>query len=254
MAYDETRGYVLLFGGVSGDPPLNYRGDTWIWNGTDWKQLLPKHSPSPRSGHRLAYDAARQRIVLIGGATTLPKPDTWEWDGSDWKQLQLPVDPPARANFAMAYDRARGATLVFGGNLTDTWMLSPFDLVSSSSQVSLASGGRVDFAIDAGAASAGKFYFLLGCMDGSGPRGITIGNANLLLAPDAYFTLTATTPGLWIANSFGVLDAVGRAAARLTVPPGSPAGLAGLRLYHAYVTFQKQFEYGSSPVPLGLVR
>jgi hypothetical protein len=42
MAWDPTRGQVVLFGGRQYRHPWGYRdfGDTWIWDGTDWKCLL----------------------------------------------------------------------------------------------------------------------------------------------------------------------------------------------------------------------
>ena len=33
----------------------------------DWRMLSPTTSPPARRGHAMAYDAARQRIVLFGG-------------------------------------------------------------------------------------------------------------------------------------------------------------------------------------------
>ena len=86
--------------------------------------------PGPRSGHAMAYDSARQVVVLFGGHTNGSWPsgalnDTWEWDGSNWTQRSPANAPGPRQNVAMAYDSARGVCVFFGGydgaNLAETW-------------------------------------------------------------------------------------------------------------------------------------
>ena len=58
-----ARKRVVLFGFVY--PPA--RSDTWEWDGNTWLERSPTTSPSVRFGHAMAYDAARQRVVLFGG-------------------------------------------------------------------------------------------------------------------------------------------------------------------------------------------
>lgn len=54
---------------------------------------------------------------------------------------------------------------------------------------------------------------------------------------DAYFNLTLTKPFLGVFSGFlGVLQPDGTAQAALTIPSGADPGLAGITLYHAYVT------------------
>ena len=66
----------------------------------------------------LAYDAARERVVLYGGwDTTDTFGETWEFDGSDWTQAASELQsPPARSDPALTYDEARGRVVLFGGN------------------------------------------------------------------------------------------------------------------------------------------
>lgn len=92
-------------------------GDTWRWNGSNWVQLAPATSPSPRGQHAMATDLARSRIVLFGGQDAIGAPlgDTWEWDGANWNQATPTNAPSPRPNPAMTYDAARGRTLLFGG-------------------------------------------------------------------------------------------------------------------------------------------
>ena len=63
---------------------------------------------SGRSGHGLAYDAVRQRVVLFGGRDQYGNPlsETWEWDGANWVERVPEQLPAARMGHAMAYDAA----------------------------------------------------------------------------------------------------------------------------------------------------
>jgi len=78
----------------------------------------------------MAYDSARQRVVLFGGDNPSPGflADTWEWDGNTWVAGFSTIYPSARAYHAMAYDAARQRVVLFGGrsgattpSLGDTW-------------------------------------------------------------------------------------------------------------------------------------
>jgi hypothetical protein len=223
-----------------------------------WTQASLPLNPQPRGEFGMAYDAARQRVVLFGGfAWSLS--DTWEWDGNDWTQRSPSASPPARHEHGMAHDAVKGATVLFGGMdaaqtpMNDTWEYAPTDLIASSHRASVATGGSIRFSLDAGTALAGKVYWLLGCVDNAGPRGIGAGNVTLLLNPDPYFWFTAAYPNPLIAGSLGQLDSAGKAAATLLVPKGLPPTLVGTRFFHAYVAFHSRIHYASTPVPLTLV-
>jgi hypothetical protein len=84
-------------------------------------------SPQARAYMGMAYDAARQEVVLFGGWNgSAYLDDTWTWDGTTWAQRMPPTSPGVRGNFGMAYDAARGEVVLFGGwsgstHLSDTW-------------------------------------------------------------------------------------------------------------------------------------
>ena len=125
MAYDASRGRVVLFGGDAG----SFKDDTWEWDGRRWKQIEPLDSrPSARSSHAMAYDVSRGRVVLFGGYAGPLLNDTWEWDGRRWEEIESSgARPSVRRNHAMAYDASRGRVVLFGGyegilsQLDDTW-------------------------------------------------------------------------------------------------------------------------------------
>jgi hypothetical protein len=137
MAYDKSRAVTVLFGGVGieTDGSRAALGDTWVWDGHTWNQAITI-GPSPRSGHAMAYDSAREVIVLFGGHSYDEQGahqyfgDTWEWSGQ-WWTLRNSEGPAPRADHAMAYDEGRNAVIVFGGvdahgrALDDTWEWGP---------------------------------------------------------------------------------------------------------------------------------
>lgn len=80
--------------------------------------------PSPRSRHALAFDSARNRVVLFGGTARSASSsdnfgDTWEWDGDLWVQVAQ-FGPPAMATHAMSFDSKRKRVVLFGGS-RETW-------------------------------------------------------------------------------------------------------------------------------------
>ncbi len=134
MAYDANRGRTVLFGGFSVAPGTGTDlGDTWEWDGTNWQQMNPVHSPSARRFTALAFDANRNRVVLFGGKdfTGVDQNDTWEWDGNDWTQIFPNNSPAPRWIHTMTYDWARQRTVLFGGRggAADTWEWDGVDWV-----------------------------------------------------------------------------------------------------------------------------
>lgn len=88
MAYDGRRQKVVLFGGsVPAKRGLVRNiGDTWEWDGRSWKKRIVTSSIKARSGHAMAYDAARGVVILFGGNVHVGADmgDTWEWNGTTW--------------------------------------------------------------------------------------------------------------------------------------------------------------------------
>jgi hypothetical protein len=134
MVYDERRQRVLLFGGVQNN---TYFADTWEYTPPGqgvtpgWRQLNIS-GPSGRSGHAMAYNAARNKVILFGGYNgQAVLGDTWEYTAAGgWRSVSLAVRPYARQRAAMAYDRKRQTIFLFGGNTgtiypADTWTYTP---------------------------------------------------------------------------------------------------------------------------------
>jgi cysteine-rich repeat protein len=88
--------------------------------------LVPGATPPLRRTAGMAYDAARQRVVMFGGFNGAFLNDTWEWDGAAWTQMFPRTVPGGRAGHGLAYDAARHRVVMFGGQNTaggiaETW-------------------------------------------------------------------------------------------------------------------------------------
>lgn len=110
MAFDETRGSMLLFGGRHATRGL--LDETWEWNGSIWARLQPVTRPGARQSHTMAFDRRRARVVLFGGNRGLN--DTWEWDGITWLGTAPAQRPAVSALHAMTYDVVRQRVVLFG--------------------------------------------------------------------------------------------------------------------------------------------
>jgi hypothetical protein len=78
MIFDSSRKRTLLFGGENNSGATF--GDLWQWDGHAWREIPTTGAhPQPRARPALAYDAARQTVVLFGGFSATAIGDTWEW-------------------------------------------------------------------------------------------------------------------------------------------------------------------------------
>jgi hypothetical protein len=120
LAYDSTRGQVILFGGSGAD----VTNDTWTWDGKSWTQRTPASNPTKRKGAALVDDPDRHVVLLFGGDNSgIYRGDTWQWDGSNWTQLQPAHSPSPRTGAAVTYDTVNHVVILFGGDPagSETW-------------------------------------------------------------------------------------------------------------------------------------
>ncbi len=116
MTFDSARHECVLYGGTT------LAGDTWGWDGSGWIRKNPATSPSALNEATLAFDSARQRVLLTGGSSgPTIFGETWEWDGATWTQMA--GLGPARHGHSVAFDTLRNRLVLFGGGscLGDTW-------------------------------------------------------------------------------------------------------------------------------------
>lgn len=120
--FDSNRQTLVVFGGTPAygaalDDTLQLSSNSTNW---DLRRFAP--SPEARIAHAMAYDSARQRIVLFGGGQydtavdqMTRQNDTWEFDGISWSQRTFAVAPSARYGHTMVFDSARNKVVLFGG-------------------------------------------------------------------------------------------------------------------------------------------
>ena len=118
MAYDPGHQVVVLYGGlIQGPEEGETGGDTWTWDGTDWKQVdIGPGAPGKRSGAQFA--AAGDRLVLFGCRYFNLNyfGDAWTWDGKAWSRIDHDPKPSGRSNSAVVWSPAASSLLVFGGS------------------------------------------------------------------------------------------------------------------------------------------
>jgi hypothetical protein len=136
MAFHIARNVVVLAGGqgINGNSCEQSVGcnASWVWNGSSWA-LQAGTEPPPRTGGRMAYDGARQKLVLFGGnvpGVSNPNQylnDTWEWDGAWVASTASPASsPPPRSQPILTTD-PDGGVLLAGGfddshTFRDVWL------------------------------------------------------------------------------------------------------------------------------------
>lgn len=113
MAFDRARNRLVVHGGYQGSGG-SLLGDTLEWDAaTNSWQRWATGAIGLRYAHRMAFDEARNQIILHGGFYFTNKADTWGWNGSAWTQLS--TSGPARYVFGMTYDSARQQVVLHGG-------------------------------------------------------------------------------------------------------------------------------------------
>jgi hypothetical protein len=120
MAYDESRGVIVFFGGEIGKSGSeSYFNDTWEYDGVHWTQMIITNVvPSPRSFHAMAYDGAGGIILYGGQAGGDAYQDTWVYHhdnlGPRWEEYFGPR-PGQLAGHAMVYDSQQKLPVILGG-------------------------------------------------------------------------------------------------------------------------------------------
>jgi len=91
---------------------------TDLSSGSEWTNVTPAASPSPRRAHAMAYDTESNRIVLYGGILDSSSSDVqWSYDleTNTWTNLDPNSFPHGLWWPAMAYDVESDRIILFGG-------------------------------------------------------------------------------------------------------------------------------------------
>lgn len=174
-------------------------------------------------------------VLLQAGGSTIDvgynsRPFAVDWNNDGVKDLICGCYDTNTATGFVWYYRARGPLSI------------------DVNQLSVATGGTINFTIDAGAAGANRPYLLVGGINGTSPGTLLPGGlATLPINRDAVTNVILAnlfTP--IFKNYVGQLDASGQGAAQLNAPPVN-AALAGRVLHHAWC-LRSPFDTVSNPV------
>jgi hypothetical protein len=106
LAFDEQAGIAVLFGGI--DPDDNPLGDTWLFDGSSWREVRGMAPPARRYA-ALAYDPDLKGCLLHGGSEDdhgqRTFGDAWLFQENDWKRLGKSFDTDPRDDHGLAYHR-----------------------------------------------------------------------------------------------------------------------------------------------------
>jgi hypothetical protein len=117
MGFDAARGRTVLFGGVGADGVA--LADTWEYSagsGT-WSHVETTGQIPARTGHVLAYDSTRSRMMVVGGLSyqssgkvTEGFDDVWEYAATTgaWTPLAATAGPAITVR-GMTFDSSRNA-------------------------------------------------------------------------------------------------------------------------------------------------
>src|SRR6266849_9590880 len=78
IAFDVTRGVVILYGGRAGGPGQtgSFLHDTWTWDGQNWTQVT---TPGPSIINPVAaFDPIADQVIMFG-PTHQGEAQTWAW-------------------------------------------------------------------------------------------------------------------------------------------------------------------------------
>lgn len=134
VALDSGGRRAFLVGGTDGNEFVSTTLVLDLVNGAV-TELATTGDPMARFGATLAWDGARDRLLLFGGNNFIDYfNDTWQLSLSsgEWQQIFPPVLPSQRAFLSGFVDEALERWIVFGGNFIssvfdETWV---FDLVT----------------------------------------------------------------------------------------------------------------------------
>jgi hypothetical protein len=122
MAYDESSGCLLLFGGMpfAGAGPEERSDETWAYDSDEntWTEMIPPASPPARTGAMMVYDRPSGKVILFGGWSYGGLfGDTWAYDSrtNTWEELNTAGSPGVRAGSVMFYDQVLGKIILCGG-------------------------------------------------------------------------------------------------------------------------------------------
>jgi hypothetical protein len=125
MGWSQAQKGVIIHGGITAvNSAIGAAQDTFVWDGTDFRQLGTFQPEVPYAGSAIAVDPSRDEVVLFGGYTGATidvgkRSDlAFHLVGTRWEPLPITAGSPApigRANHIFVYDETGKRYLMLGG-------------------------------------------------------------------------------------------------------------------------------------------
>jgi hypothetical protein len=154
MAWDSLRQQaIVVLESESGSPT-----QTWSWDGSTWTQKMLAVNPPPRFAAGMAFDAARQQMILFGGVGSgAVLGDTWALLAPT---VNLVAQTPVLSKGANGYDLVT-VSLKNQGNIPLTYITLTSNKVgalvgipiTSTSLLSISPGATASFTVEVPTAS-----------------------------------------------------------------------------------------------------
>ena len=129
VAYDPATRLLMLYGGQGDDVGATQFNDTWAWNGVTWARLDGggTSGPFPGDDGAMAWDAARDEMVLTTSAGSLTNVETWTWNRTRWERDLAGNLTAVAYGATLAYDPESRDVLLVAAAATNFEETSTFD-------------------------------------------------------------------------------------------------------------------------------
>jgi hypothetical protein len=119
MVFDPAEKGIILIGGAVVFEG-GYVNDTWLFNGTDWRNLSLSVGPTQTNWGNLAWDGSLSGLIYLTDPVDGNPRQTWLFAGGLWKELFPVAEPPPLWGSSMTYDWRDQEVLLFGGENRST--------------------------------------------------------------------------------------------------------------------------------------
>ena len=241
LLFGQTTGVQLLMNGagqlffqntLTGAAPGSLTGSTWMWD-----PVVGLHALF-RPGDLVEVQPGIFRTPYTAGGV--------QFTNGDGRPLSFANDGTVVTKLSMTDGTSYGSQALVTVRIGS--------LTGLPGKISELAGGTHKLYLNAGLAHAGETFVVAGSASGTNP-GIQIGAFNIPLNFDSYtqFTLDNANLGPYV-NTFGFLDAQGRAQANVVIPPGL-TGFTGVVVHHAYgvLDLGNQLVFASEPARLEII-
>lgn len=125
MAYDQSMGVIVLFGGASSI--AHSLGDTWTFDGSNWRRIQGP-GPGPRRYAQFSWDSNLGGCVLYGGSVDdygeRPLNDCWLFKDGAWYFLPWASGGFFRDDCGACFHMGAGRLVLLSGKESESEMLT----------------------------------------------------------------------------------------------------------------------------------